>query len=54
MKNPEHLLIALGGLVALVLCALKGHGEVAGSIAFICLGANGGSAAKNLITKNNK
>lgn len=51
MSNCEHLLIALAGLVALTICALRGHGEVAGSIALICVGANGGSAARNFLRK---
>lgn len=49
--NLEHFLIALAGLVALCVCAIKGHGEVASSIAIICVGANGGSAVQALKTK---
>ena len=50
-KEVEHFILALFGLAAVLVCALTGHSDAASSLAIICLGANGGSAATRILAK---
>jgi hypothetical protein len=47
-KDLEHFILALLGIISILLCSLKGHGDVAGSIALICVGGSGAAAAKSI------
>lgn len=51
LKQFEHLILALCGLLAIIICCKLAHSEVADAIAFICIGSSGGSAACTVFRK---
>lgn len=51
LKQFEHLILALAGLLTIVVCCRLSHSDVADAIAFICIGGSGGSAACSVFRK---
>jgi hypothetical protein len=51
LKQFEHLILAIAGLVTIIICCKLSHSDVADAIAFICVGSSGGAAACTVFKK---
>lgn len=54
LKEFEHFVLAILGILAIMMCCKFGHGEVADAIAMICVGSAGSSAAKSIFCPGSK